>query len=217
MPFTEETQRRRAPLCDNCYVNRSSAVLPGYASVGRASQVLHLAPRSVRDLIYAGRLPSLRVGRLHFIKAADLEAERRRRLGRPVPRPAPRQPAQRRARSSASRSNHQDPALRRQRAAERAALVSRWAQRHAATEPRVPAVILGVTAPVTCDVCGRQVRRGRIVELTPDAENPPARMCTTCGRRALLDWADRRRQEAAAARSLSDSLGRLPVQISFVA
>jgi hypothetical protein len=32
-------------------------------------------------------------------------------------------------------------------------------------------------------------------------------MCLTCGRRALLEWADRRRQEAAAARQLSQSLG----------
>ncbi|HEX8968016.1 MAG TPA: helix-turn-helix domain-containing protein, partial [Chloroflexota bacterium] len=57
--------------------------LPGYASVARASEVLRLAPRSVRDLIYTGRLPSQRIGRLHYIHATDLEVERRRRLGLP--------------------------------------------------------------------------------------------------------------------------------------
>src|SRR5207237_4518440 len=65
-------------------VARIAALLPGYANVARASEVLHLAPRSVRDLIYAGRLPSLRVGRLHFVRVSDLEIERRRRLGLPV-------------------------------------------------------------------------------------------------------------------------------------
>jgi hypothetical protein len=70
-------------------MTRLAATLPGYASVARVSELLHLAPRSVRDLIYTGRLPSVRVGRLHYIKATDLDLERRRRLGSPLPlRPA---------------------------------------------------------------------------------------------------------------------------------
>ena len=74
---------------------RVAAVLPGYASVARAAEVLHLAPRSVRDLIYAGRLPSARIGRLHYVRASDLEAERRRRLGLRLPaRRIPRRQAQ---------------------------------------------------------------------------------------------------------------------------
>ena len=46
---------------------------------------LRLAPRSVRDLIYTGRLPSARLGRRHFLRIPDVEAERRRRLGLPLP------------------------------------------------------------------------------------------------------------------------------------
>src|SRR5437763_11573661 len=81
-------------------VARVAAVLPGYASVARAAEALHLAPRSVRDLIYAGRLPSLRIGRLHYVRASDLELERRRRLGLPLPQPqmSRRQPRPARAR-----------------------------------------------------------------------------------------------------------------------
>jgi Arc/MetJ family transcription regulator len=50
------------------------------------------------------------------------------------------------------------------------------------------------------------VRRGRYVELTPDNGTTES-LCVTCARRALLEWADRRRLEAAAARRLSQSLG----------
>jgi hypothetical protein len=191
-------------------VTRATAKVPGYANVSGASEVLHLAKRSVRDLIYAGRLPSLRVGRLHFIKATDLETERRRRLGWPLPRTRRRVVASHQPNEATLiRERHPvDPAVRMQRAAARAELVRHWAQRHQPSGPRVPAVILGVTTPVTCDVCGRDVRRGRIVELSADGQTRPARLCTSCGRRALLDWADRRRQEAAAARRLSEALGQ---------
>jgi hypothetical protein len=190
---------------------RLAATLPGYASVARASEVLHLAPRSVRDLIYAGRIPSLRVGRLHYIRAADLEVERRRRLGLPLPRQRRASTTGRRRRGPSSehrpRNRSLDEALRRERATERAEMVSRWAQRHGFTEPQVPAHVREVTAPLECESCGRSIRSGRYVELVPDETQPSARLCTACGRRALLEWADRRRQEAAAARQLSQSLG----------
>jgi hypothetical protein len=179
--------------------------------VGRASQVLHLAPRSVRDLIYAGRLPSLRVGRLHYIKATDLETERRRRLGLPVaPARAPRAARPRRQRETVvSAAQHRvEPEVRRQRAAERAELVKHWAQRHRIFEPRVPAVVRSVITPVVCEACGRQLRQGRYVELSREPGQPPATLCTACARRALLEWADLRRLEAAAARRLSESLGQ---------
>jgi hypothetical protein len=177
--------------------------------------VLHLAKRSVRDLIYAGRLPSTRLGRLHFIKTADLDKERRRRLGLPVRQTAPRTSHRPLNRIPHAGSLQSDPAIRRQRATEgaaerateRAEMVRRWAQRHHTPEPRVPAVVLGVTTPVTCEVCGREVRRGRVLEMSVDNNRAAAKLCLTCARRALLDWADRRRQEAAAARRLSESLG----------
>ncbi len=232
-------------------VTRPAPNLPGYVSVGRASEVLHLAPRSVRDLIYAGRLPSLRVGRLHYIKAADLDRERRRRLGLPL-RSKPVRDRSPRPRSAAVRSSTTpvvdeagaskppimsagvlpgfedttappprtqapraasrrptDIGLRRQRAAERAELATRWAQHHHLLEPRVPATVVAVTAPTLCESCGRQVRRGRVVsfvsESAPDAAST---LCLTCARRALLAWADQRRLESAAARRLAHSLAQ---------
>jgi hypothetical protein len=180
--------------------------------VARASGLLHLAPRSVRGLIYAGRLPSVRVGRQHFIRTADLEVERRRRLGLPLPR---RREAASAHRQRSPRPHHTEPrnpslddAMRRQRAAERTEVVTRWAQRHGVLHPRVPARVLEVASPVECEACGRTVRHGRYVEFIPDdSALTAARLCVTCGRRALLEWADHRRLEAAAARQLSHSLG----------
>jgi hypothetical protein len=191
-------------------VEKVAARVPGYASVGRASEVLHLAQRSVRDLIYSGRLPSLRVGRLHYIKASDLEVERRRRLGLPPRRRAASRPRHERASRPSERAPRQqslDGELRRRRAAERAELVSRWARRHGVVEPQVPARVLTVTAPLVCDACGRTVRGGRMVELVAETGSASGQLCVTCGRRALLDWADRRRMDAAAARQLAQSLG----------
>ena len=202
---------------------RLAATLPGYASVARASDVLHLAPRSVRDLIYAGRIPSLRIGRLHYIRTVDLEAERRRRLGllparqrltsrrhsetrhRTTPRPGNSDTG--RHSPSVPRNHSLDTALRRQRAAERAELVSQWARRHQMLSPRVPAHVRSVAEPVACEACSRVVRQGRYVELTTDSGQTSS-LCVTCGRRALLEWADQRRQEAVAARQLSQSLGQ---------
>src|SRR5579859_5391086 len=120
---------------------RVAAVLPGYVTVKQASEILHLAPRTVRDLIYSGRLPAERIGRPHFVRVADLELERRRRLGLRLPS---RKPGTKRAARShtpdrpAPERRRVDPALRRQRAAERNALVSRWAERHESAFPRVP-------------------------------------------------------------------------------
>jgi len=191
---------------------RLAATVPGYASVASAAELLHLAPRSVRDLIYTGRIPSLRVGRQHFIRAADLDLERRRRLGLPMPRrrqPSVRAHRQAPRRPASPRNASLDDALRRQRAAERAELVAHWAQRHGVVHPRVPAHIRQVTTPLECDACRRTLRQGRYVEVTPDDPAQAAsRLCVTCGRRALLEWADRRRLEAAAARQLSQSLGQ---------
>jgi hypothetical protein len=198
-------------MCDTFHVAKVAATLPGYASVARAADVLHLAPRSVRSLIYAGRLASLRVGRLHYIRSADLEAERRRRLGLPLREVSGRarsQPHRRQApRSEAAPvRRHADPEVRRQRAAERAELVKHWAQRHEIFEPHVPAAVREVETPIACAACSRQVRRGRYVELTTHPGISES-LCVTCARRALLEWADRRRLEAAAARRLSQSLG----------
>lgn len=188
-------------------MGRVAAVLPGYATVKHASEVLHLAPRSVRDLIYSGRLPSVRVGHPYFVRAADLEVERRRRLGLRPPVRLARAPRARSSgvpgRQSAERRST-DPALRRQRAAEREAIVSQWAARHTPTGPGVPFMVRIASVPVTCEICSREIHDGRrMVMAMPD----DAPLCLACGRRALLDWADHRRLEATAARSMAHELG----------
>src|SRR5438477_12868358 len=66
---------------------RTVVELPGYVTVSAAAERLRLAPRSVRDLVYAGRMPSARLGRRHFLRVPDVETERRRRLGLPLPQP----------------------------------------------------------------------------------------------------------------------------------
>jgi hypothetical protein len=189
-------------------VARIAAVLPGYASVARASEVLHLAPRSVRDLIYSGRLPSLRVGRLHYVRTADLELERRRRLGLPVLKrqSRPRVAAQHRAEPRLIRP-HVDPIMRKQRADERASLVRQWARRHHAdtASPSVPFSQTSVASQTVCAACARQLRTGARAVCVDEAL-----LCTACARRALLQWADQRRLEAAAARDMAHDLGTSP-------
>jgi hypothetical protein len=99
---------------------------------------------------------------------------------------------------------HVDPALRRQRALARAADVNRWAERHHPAEPGVPFAAGLAEHDGTCPICSRTLRAGaRVV----DARREGAQLCLRCGRRALLDWADRRRLEAAAARQLAQTLG----------
>src|SRR5262249_26340749 len=181
-----------------------TAALAGYGSVAHASEVLHLAPRSVRDLIYAGRLPSVRVGRLHFIRAADLEAERRRRLGLPVVRPhRQRAPAHPRPRLAIS------PELRAQRAAERNAAQVDYAQRHHHLhQPSLPFRVSAASTARVCATCRRELPIGAqvIEQLGADGQSM-SELCTRCGRRALLAWADQRRLEAAQARRLATELG----------
>jgi hypothetical protein len=184
-------------------VARVAAVLPGYASVARAAEVLHLAPRSVRDLIYSGRLPSLRIGRLHYVRASDLELERRRRLGLRLPTRRQRVARPRlAARIPAPQRAHVDPQVRKQRAAQRAADVSRWAERHQAVDAQVPFEVAIAAEEGQCAICSRGLRAGARV-----VRSEQEQLCLTCGRRALLDWADRRRQDAAAARRIAQDLG----------
>ena len=171
---------------------------------------MHLAPRSVRDLIYSGRLPSLRIGRLHYVRASDLELERRRRLGLRLPQ---RQRSRRREQALVAATQqrperpHVDPELRRRRAAERADVVRRWAQRHQPNGPHVPFAPVTLTQPGTCAVCGRTLRAN---QRALDALDSAERLCLTCGRRALMVWADQRRLEAAAARRMAQDLGVAP-------
>jgi hypothetical protein len=165
-----------------------------------------LAPRSVRDLIYSGRLPSLRIGRLHYLRATDLELERRRRLGLQLPKRKPRAPRARTTEPSTrprTERGHIDPTLRRERAAERLTLVNEWAERHHLAAPDVPFAATIATSPTACAICGRKLRAGTRV-LQPAGDE--TQLCLPCARRVLLDWADHRRLEASAARRMAQEL-----------
>jgi excisionase family DNA binding protein len=246
--------------------------IPGFLSVSETAGQLHLAARSVRDLIYAGRLPSVRMGRRHYLRAADVDQERRRRLGlvrpsarrsRPArvrpdrrstaaPRPllamVPPTPESLTADSltpdapdsllfdsppaaSAAPTAHRpvvrhpiSEAARRaraERARERAALRERYLRSgHRLEAPALPFTVASASEPTRCAACGRSLRPSSRVVLAPAVGEPTPgaaadraleraaqTLCLTCGRRALVLWADERRAEAAAARDLSRSLG----------
>jgi hypothetical protein len=204
--------------------SRTVVELPGYVTVAVAADRLRLAPRSVRDLVYAGRLPSSRLGRRHLLRVPDVEAERRRRLGLPLPASRPTARRGGVARPSATPtplvgggalapSRAVGPVqveARRERARQRAVQLERWLRAGHGTEmPRLPFApfALGVE-PVACDACRRTVRPGgRMVGAAASDGRPAARLCLTCARRALLVWSDGRRREAVAARRLAQELG----------
>ncbi len=181
-----------------------SAVLRGYSSVAHAAEVLHLAPRSVRDLIYSGRLPSVRIGRWHFIRATDLERERRRRLGLPLhTRPRSMQSATSTPKKPRTQA---DPAHRAQRAAERTAARREWAAHHRRQAPALPFTIhTSGDRNGACSACHQPLQPG---SPTLESSDQPAHvLCLGCGRRELLAWSDQRRMQAAAARDLAQRLG----------
>jgi hypothetical protein len=94
--------------------------------------------------------------------------------------------------------------LRRERAAERAALVNRWVERHHVAAPDLPFTATFASGPSVCASCSRTIRTGaRVVRAAQD----DAQLCVACGRRVLLDWADHRRLEAAAVRRMVQDLG----------
>jgi hypothetical protein len=194
------------------------AAIPGFLTVKGAAEPLGLAPRSVRGLIYAGRLPSVRLGRVHFLHVADVEAERRRRLGLPLPaRPArprrERRPRPPRAETDTPRRQPADQSVRRQRAAERAESLERWLHAgHQAASPTVPFEVVTSETAATCDACGRSLPPNtRVVRAAAAPDRPPAVLCLICGRRAVLNWADERRREATAARRLAADVRFVPM------
>lgn len=201
-----------------------AVALPGYVTVAGAAERLRLAPRSVRDLIYTGRVPSTRLGRRHFLRIPDVESERRRRLGLPLPPPRPATRRRRGLRHEPDQASQRGGTVtvqpraarqvrveaRRERAAERAAQLERWLRSgHGPGAPRLPFTTVNLGAEsATCDACRRLVRAGgRMLHADAADGRPAARLCLTCGRRALLAWSDRRRREAVAARRLAHELG----------
>lgn len=203
--------------------------LPGYVTVAGAADRLRLAPRSVRDLIYTGRLPSARLGRRHFLRIPDVEAERRRRLGLPLPQARavarPRRGLRQRpgaqptpqlvsgkatAQPRAARPVSSE--ARRERAQQRAAQLERWLRSgHGPGTPRLPFTPFDLGAEsAACDACQQPVRAGgNMVDAGAADGRPAARLCLTCARRTLLAWSDGRRREAAAARRLAQELGTI--------
>lgn len=207
--------------------NHSDAALPGYVSVAGAAARLHLAPRSVRDLVYSGRLPSTRLGRRHFLRGLDVETERRRRLGLPLPHaqsgvrrrgPRPQQGERPTPRLAADATSQTPPTpatgtahseARRERSQQRAAELERWLRSgHGAGTPSLPFTTVDLLDETACDACRRPVRTGgRMVDAAATDGRPAARLCLTCARRTLLAWSDSRRREAMAARHLAQALG----------
>jgi excisionase family DNA binding protein len=61
---------------------RTAIGAPGFLSVQAAADRLGLQPRSVRYLIEHGHLRSQRLGRMHFIPSAQVEAYRRTQRAR---------------------------------------------------------------------------------------------------------------------------------------
>jgi excisionase family DNA binding protein len=61
---------------------RTAVGAPGFLSVQAAAERLGLQPRSVRYLIEHGLLRSQRLGRMHFVPSAQVEAYRRTRRAR---------------------------------------------------------------------------------------------------------------------------------------
>ena len=61
---------------------RTAVGAPGFLSVQAAAERLGLQPRSVRYLIEHGRLRSQRLGRMHFVPSAQVEAYRRAKRAR---------------------------------------------------------------------------------------------------------------------------------------
>jgi excisionase family DNA binding protein len=77
---------------------RPALRVPGFLSVRAAAERLGITERSVRELIERRRLPSSRLGRLHFVAHDDVEAYRGERRERS------RRARQRRARATQRRA-----------------------------------------------------------------------------------------------------------------
>lgn len=228
-------------------MKRNPRELPGFLSVRGAGERLHLAPRSIRDLIYAGRLVSFRLGRRHYLRSSDVDHERRRRLGLPLPssrtasvRPRSHAPSAHYStaqpvlneslqeaanvtpRLATSRTSAAASQARRQRAEERAALRDRWLRSgQRITQPDLPFTTATVVVATTCDACQRPLRPGTAsvldLDLDKSSDRRSARLCRTCARPTLLAWADQRQREFQAARRLARELGSLTVERVAVA
>ncbi len=52
-------------------------------STREAAEILEISDARVRQLIYAGKLPSQKIGQMNLIKKSDLELIKDRKTGRP--------------------------------------------------------------------------------------------------------------------------------------
>lgn len=48
-----------------------------------AAEILNISDARIRQLIYAGRIPSQKIGQMNLIKKSDLELVKDRKTGRP--------------------------------------------------------------------------------------------------------------------------------------
>ncbi len=55
-----------------------------FLTTRESAEILGISDARVRQLIYAGRLPSEKIGQMNLIKKEDLELVRERKVGRPA-------------------------------------------------------------------------------------------------------------------------------------
>ena len=55
-----------------------------FLTTRESAKILGISDARVRQLIYAGRLPSEKIGQMNLIKKEDLELVRERKVGRPA-------------------------------------------------------------------------------------------------------------------------------------
>lgn len=54
-----------------------------FLTTREAAEILNVSDARIRQLIYAGRLPSQKIGQMNLIKKSDLELVKDRKAGRP--------------------------------------------------------------------------------------------------------------------------------------
>src|SRR5438105_13355319 len=74
--YTDRAERHPMTATLSVIPYRPALRVPGYLSVRAAAERLGIRERSLQELIERRRLPSSRLGRLHFLPSAAVEAYR---------------------------------------------------------------------------------------------------------------------------------------------
>ena len=68
---------------NNSYYVRTLSMSNDFLTTSEAATILKVTNTRIRQMILAGRLPSQKRGRDHFIRRGDLQMVKNRRIGRP--------------------------------------------------------------------------------------------------------------------------------------